>query len=88
MPMVDNSLFCSYGKIGSYTFNPLLSPWGGLFNLAKTMVSILHKELEYIYWKISSTRIWRSCSRGSKTNLNFQLVNKQSRISPHEVLQW
>ena len=57
MPMVDNSLFCSYGKIGSYTFNPLLSPWGGLFNLAKTMVSILHKELEYIYWKISSTRI-------------------------------
>ena len=87
MPMVDNSLFCSYGKIGSYTFNPLLSPWGGLFNLAKTMVSILHKELEYIYWKISSTRIWRSCSRGSKTNLNFQLVNKQPRISPHKVLQ-
>ena len=44
------------------TINPLLSPpkglvyfkpiweggwWGGLFNLETTMVSVLHKELEY-----------------------------------------
>ena len=30
---------------------------------------------------------WRSSSRGSKTNPNFHLVNKPSRIGPHEVLQ-
>ena len=27
------------------------------------------------------------CSQGSKTNLNFQLVNKPSWISPHKLLQ-
>ena len=30
---------------------------------------------------------WRSSSGGSKTNPNFHLVNKPSRIGPHEVLQ-
>ena len=30
---------------------------------------------------------WRSSSRGSKTNPNFQLVNKPSWIGPHKVLQ-
>ena len=30
---------------------------------------------------------WRSSSRGSKTNLNFQLVNKPSWICAHKVLQ-
>ena len=30
---------------------------------------------------------WRSSSRGSKTNSNFQLVNKPSWIGPHVVLQ-
>ena len=30
---------------------------------------------------------WRSCSRGSESKPNFQLVNKPSHISPHEVLQ-
>ena len=49
---------------------------GGLFNLAKTMVSVLHKEREYKVEKLKSI-----------TNLNCQLVNKPSRISPHEVLQ-
>ena len=59
---------------------------GGLFNLAKTMVSVLHKELKYEV-ESSSTRSWRSCSRGSSTNPNFQLVNKPSQISPNEVSQ-
>ena len=59
---------------------------GGLFNLAKTMVLVLHEELKYKVESLS-TRRWRSCSRGSKTNPNFQLVNKPSRISPHKVLQ-
>ena len=31
---------------------------GGLFNLAKTMVSVLHKELEY---KVEKLRSFRSC---------------------------
>ena len=30
---------------------------------------------------------WRLCNRGSNTNLNFQLLNKASWISLHEVLQ-
>ena len=38
-------------------------------------------------WKSSTTRSWRSCNWGSKTNLNFQHVNKPSRISANEVLQ-
>ena len=46
-----------------------------------TMVSVLHKELE------SSTRSFRSYSRGSESNAIFQLVNKSSQISPNEVLQ-
>ena len=58
---------------------------GGLFNLANTMVSLLHKELEYKVTNLSKS--WGSCSRGSKTNPNFQLVNKTSQISPHELLQ-
>ena len=58
---------------------------GGLFNLANTMVSVLHKELEYKVENLSES--WRSCSGGSKTNPNFQLVNNTSQISPHELLQ-
>ena len=58
---------------------------GGLFHLANTMVSVLHKELEYKVEKLSKS--WRSCSGGSKTNPNFQLVNKTSQITPHELLQ-
>ena len=58
---------------------------GGLFHLANTMVSVLHKELEYKVENLSKS--WRSCSGGSKTNPNFQLVNKTPQISPHELLQ-
>ena len=56
-----------------------------LIYIAKTMVSVLHKNY-HTKWKSSSSRSWRSCSQGSKTNLSFQLVNKPSWISPHEVL--
>ena len=58
---------------------------GGLFNLAMIMVTVNHKEQEY---KAESSRtiIFRSCSQGSESNLNFQLVNKPPWISPHEVL--
>ena len=30
---------------------------------------------------------WRSCNWGSESNPNFQMANKPSQISPHEVLQ-
>ena len=47
---------------------------GDIFNLAKTMVSIFQKEPKYKVEKLKYKR--RSCSRGSKTIPNFQLVNK------------
>ena len=53
----------------------VLNREGGLFNLAKTMVSVLHKEQEYKVEKLN-----RSRSRRSKTNLSFQLVNKARLI--------
>ena len=49
--------------------NPLLSPWGaylfqrhlrgggGLFNLEKTMVLVLHKELEYKVEKLKYKKV-------------------------------
>ena len=58
---------------------------GGLINLAKMMVSVHLKELECKVEKPITTS-WRSYRRGSKTNLNFQPVNKPSWISPHEIL--
>ena len=58
----------------------MLNRDGGLFNLAKRMVSVLHKELEYKVEKLN-----RSCSRGSKTNLSFQLVNKARLIRGREL---
>ena len=56
--------FARYNEVLFQTVNPLLSPggeliyfkpiWkgGGLFNLETTMVSILHKELEYTVEKL------------------------------------
>ena len=74
-----------------FTVKPLLTPthqggaifkgggWietGGLFNLVKIVVSALPKELEIKVEKLKYIRRWRSRSRGSKTNPNFQHVNK------------
>ena len=56
---------------------------GGILNLAKTMVSVLHEGPEYKLWKTLVTRSWKSCRWRSKANPNFQSVNKPSRISPH-----
>ena len=58
----------------------------GLFNLAKMVVSALHKELECKVQKYN-TGSWSSGSRGSKTNPTFQQLNKLSWISQNEVLQ-
>ena len=55
------------------------------------MASVLYKELQYkvekLKYKNSKLEVMQACSRGSKTNPNFRLVNKPSRISLHEVLQ-
>ena len=76
--------------------NPLLSPprgggayfkhicrGGGLFNLATTTVSVLHKELERGVEKLKYKKVGGHAAEDQK----FQLVNKPSKISPHEVLQ-
>ena len=54
------------GLLISNTFEEDLIETGGLhvFNLANTMVSVLHKEQENTKWKTLVTRSWRPCSRG------------------------
>ena len=59
----------------------------GLFNLEKTMVSVLHKELEYNVEKLKNKKVGGHAAEDPESNPNFHLVNKPSRISPHEVLQ-
>ena len=56
---------------------------GGLFNLATTTVSVLHKELERGVEKLKYKKVGGHAAEDQK----FQLVNKPSKISPHEVLQ-
>ena len=57
-----------------------------LFNLEETMVIVRHKELEYKVEKLKYKMVGGHCSGGSESNLNFRLVGKPSRISPHKVL--
>ena len=51
------------------------------------MASVLHKDLECKVAEAQVQEDWRSCSRGSETNPNFQLANKLSQISPQKVKQ-
>ena len=60
---------------------------GSLFNVEKTMVSLLHKGLEYKVKKLKYEKVGGHAARDQKSNPKFQLVNKPSRISPHKVLQ-
>ena len=60
--------------------------WGGgviregvLFNLAKTMVSVLPKELECKVEKLKFNKLEVMQPRIEKTNLTFQWVNKASK---------
>ena len=48
---------------------------GGLFNLAKTFVSVLHKELECKAEKLKYKKLEVLQRRIKKANLNFQPVN-------------
>ena len=54
----------------------------GFFNLARTMVSVLHKELECKVQKLKYKKLVVI-----HLKINSPLVNKPSRISPHKVLQ-
>ena len=55
----------------------------GLFNLEKTIVSYLHKELEY---KAEKYKKYKKVVGHTAEDEN-QMVNEPSRISRHKVLQ-
>ena len=62
---------------------------GGLFNLTKTIVSVLHKDLEY---KVENLKyiyiyIYLKKLKDKKQIRTFSWLNKPSLVSPHEVLQ-
>ena len=59
---------------------------GSLFNLAKKMVSVLHKELECKVEKLKNKKS-KVMRPKIKNNLNFQVVKKPSWISLRKVLQ-
>ena len=60
---------------------------GSLFHLEKTMVSVLHKELEYKVEKLKYKKVGDHAAEDHwESNPTFQVVNKPSRISPLEVL--
>ena len=58
---------------------------GALFNLEKTMVSVLQKELEYKVEKLKKKKVGGHAAEDQNKNPNFQLLNKPSVISPHKV---
>ena len=68
---------------GLVHFKPI---WGGgLFHLEKVMVFSIRTRIQSRKGQVQEG--WRSCSRGSESNPNFQLVNIPLQISPHQVLQ-
>ena len=59
---------------------------GGLFKSEKTVVSVLHKELEYKVEKLKYKKVGDHAAEDHwESNPTFQVVNKPSRISPQEV---
>ena len=87
--MLPGGLFISspfeWGGGGLYRDGSLFER-GGLFNLEQTMVSVVHKEVEYKVEKLKYKEVRGYAA--SQTNPNFQeLINIPSRISPHEVLR-
>ena len=64
----------------------LIETWG-LFKLEQTVISILHKELEYKVEKLKYNKVGDHAAEDHwESNPTFQGVNKPSRISPQEVL--
>ena len=61
---------------------------GGLFNLEKTTVSVLHKKLGYKVAKFKYKKVGGHAAEVRiKSELPIQLVNKLSRMSTHKGLQ-
>ena len=59
---------------------------GCLFKLEKTVVSVLHKELEYKVENLKYKKVGDHAAEDHwESNPTFQVVNKPSRISPQEV---
>ena len=85
----SNLYIVSYPR-GAYLFQAHLSGWvggGGLIKLEKTVVSVLHKELEYKVEKLKYKKVGDHAAEDHwESNPTFQVVNKPSRISPQEVL--
>ena len=70
------------GRWGLLEMGGLFKKGRGLFDLEKKMVSVLHKELGY---KVDKLMYKKVGGHATKTNPNFQFINKPSRICPHEV---
>ena len=83
-----------------YRKSSITPPWGasifhtnlgglnrdrGLFNLTKTMISVLHNGLEYKVKKLNYKKLEVTQPRVKK-HLRTSRVNKPSRISPYEIL--
>ena len=51
------------------------------------MVSVFHTELEYKVEKLKYMKVGGHAAEDQNQIPNFQLVNKLSPISPHEVFQ-
>ena len=73
------------------TVNPLLSPprggEGGYLIQKRRCYQFSIKNFGIQSGKAPVQEGWRSCNWGSESNPNFQMANKPSQISPHEVLQ-
>lgn len=81
----------SIGSASGSTIILLLSPLGvnrdgGLFNLTKMMVSVVHKEKDEKK-KAQAHEVRGHENEDKKTNPNFQQVDKPNQISTHQVLQ-
>ena len=63
-----------------------LGGWG-LFDLAKMVLSVLHKKTRMRSGLAQVQEIGGHLSRGLKMNPNFQHVNKSFRINPNEVFK-
>ena len=57
-----------------------------LFNLERTMLSVLHKELQYAEYNVEKLKYKKvgghECSPGSESNLNLQLGYPQQSPVP------
>ena len=92
---VQSNLYIVNYLRGAYLFQAHLSGWVGggglietgcLFKLEKTVVSVLHKELEYKVEKLKYKKVGDHAAEDHwESNPIFQVVNKPSRISPQEV---